>query len=77
MAREEVENTGEDMVIDGVETAQKQNYEVPDGFNANYLKIYYGDIYLLYFVMQSILLTSVLNIWWFNLCDIAYVIGSS
>lgn len=35
----------EDMVIDGVENAQNPKSEIPDGFNANYLKIYYGDTF--------------------------------
>ncbi|KAL6553676.1 hypothetical protein OROGR_007518 [Orobanche gracilis] len=42
MVRDEVENTIEDMVVDRVETEQKTSNEIPDGFNANYLKIYYG-----------------------------------
>ena len=46
MVREEAENTREDMVIDGVEKGNKTNYEVPDGFNSNYLKIYYGITFL-------------------------------
>ncbi|CAA0810568.1 Unknown protein [Striga hermonthica] len=41
----ELDNTGEDMVIDGVEAGQKQNNEIPDGFNSNYLKIYYGKFF--------------------------------
>ncbi|KAL3614633.1 hypothetical protein CASFOL_041528 [Castilleja foliolosa] len=40
-----VENTSEDMVIDGVEAVQKPDNEIPDGFNANYLKLYYGKFF--------------------------------
>lgn len=37
-----VENGGSDMVIDGNE--QKPKNTVSDGFDANYLKIYYGEL---------------------------------
>lgn len=43
MVREEADNTREDMVIDGLENGNKPNYEIPDGFNSNYLKTYYGN----------------------------------
>lgn len=46
MTREESENGPEDMLIDGNEAEaprQKQGNAIPDGFNANYLKVYYGD----------------------------------
>ncbi|XP_042004028.1 DNA primase small subunit-like isoform X1 [Salvia splendens] len=45
MVREEAENTREDMVIDGVENGHKPNYEIPDGFNSNYLKTYYVNFF--------------------------------
>ncbi|KAL0329964.1 UNVERIFIED_CONTAM: DNA primase small subunit [Sesamum radiatum] len=45
MVREEFDNMGEDMVIDGAGTEQKPSSEFPDGFNANYLKIYYGKLF--------------------------------
>ncbi|XP_011101033.1 DNA primase small subunit [Sesamum indicum] len=45
MVREEVDNMVEDMVIDGVGTEQKPSSEFPEGFNANYLKIYYGKLF--------------------------------
>lgn len=40
-------NGGDNMVIDGqeAESPEKKNVDViPDGFNANYLKVYYGDV---------------------------------
>ncbi|KAL6549869.1 hypothetical protein OROMI_020357 [Orobanche minor] len=40
-----VENKIEDMVIDRVETDQKIDNEIPDEFNTNYLKIYYGKFF--------------------------------
>ncbi|KAL8487802.1 hypothetical protein ACS0TY_024211 [Phlomoides rotata] len=42
MVKEEAENMSEDMVIDGV---KRPNQQIPDGFNANYLKIYYGNFF--------------------------------
>ncbi|EYU23367.1 hypothetical protein MIMGU_mgv1a0062362mg, partial [Erythranthe guttata] len=45
MVREEAENMNTDMAIDGVETDRKRNHEIPDGFNPNYLKIYYGRFF--------------------------------
>lgn len=39
MTKEEADNGRDDMVIDGPEQANA----VPDGFNANYLRIYYGQ----------------------------------
>ncbi|KAA8528242.1 hypothetical protein F0562_035507 [Nyssa sinensis] len=45
MTREETENGRDDMQIDGCETEQMQDNAVPDGFNANYLKVYYGKLF--------------------------------
>lgn len=45
MMEEEFENGRDDMIIDGREPEapeQKQGSAVPDEFNTNYLKIYYG-----------------------------------
>lgn len=39
-----VENRGSDMVIEGNE--QKPKNIVSDGFDANYLKIYYGEPFM-------------------------------
>ncbi|GAV65780.1 DNA_primase_S domain-containing protein, partial [Cephalotus follicularis] len=44
MAREEAENGRDDMLIDGREP-ENQGNAVPDGFNANYLKLYYGKLF--------------------------------
>ncbi|EOY25001.1 DNA primase isoform 3 [Theobroma cacao] len=41
MTKDEVENGRDDMLIDGPEQANA----VPDGFNANYLRIYYGKLF--------------------------------
>lgn len=44
MTRQEYVNGGDNMIIDGQETVspEKKNVDViPDGFNANYLKVYY------------------------------------
>ncbi|XP_022141779.1 DNA primase small subunit-like [Momordica charantia] len=43
MITEAVENGGGDMEIDGFE--QKPEKVVPDGFDVNYLKIYYGKLF--------------------------------
>lgn len=43
MTREGVENRRDDMLIDGFEHEQPQGNAIPDGFNANYLKVYYGN----------------------------------
>lgn len=48
MNREEAENCREDMEIDGNEPempAQRHADIIPDGFNANYLKAYYGKVF--------------------------------
>ncbi|KAL7122846.1 hypothetical protein ACP275_01G069600 [Erythranthe tilingii] len=45
MVREEAENMNADTAIDGVETDRKRNHEIPDEFNPNYLKIYYGRFF--------------------------------
>lgn len=45
MTNQEAKNGSEDMVIDGFEPddpAVGQYNSVPDGFNINYLKVYYG-----------------------------------
>lgn len=45
MTRGEIENGSEDMVIDEYEPGggeRRQGNAVPDEFNANYLKVYYG-----------------------------------
>jgi hypothetical protein len=52
MTREEIENGSEDMVIDEIEPVNGERTEmnaVPDGFNATYLKVYYGNTYFLQF----------------------------
>ncbi|KAL2480933.1 DNA primase [Abeliophyllum distichum] len=41
MTMEEVENGRDDMLIDGIEPKQNQNIEIPEEFNANYLRAYY------------------------------------
>ncbi|KAK8658034.1 hypothetical protein V6N13_036249 [Hibiscus sabdariffa] len=41
MTKEEAESRRDDMVIDGAEQANA----VPDGFDANYLRIYYGKLF--------------------------------
>ncbi|KAM6589423.1 hypothetical protein CsatA_012028 [Cannabis sativa] len=43
MTREEVEAVVDEMEIDGVE--QREGNAVPEGFNANYLKVYYGKLF--------------------------------
>lgn len=46
MNREEADNCREDMEIDGNEPdmpAQRHGDIMPDGFNPNYLKAYYGN----------------------------------
>jgi len=40
MTRDELENGRDDMEIDGVDPSQGNL--ISDGFNANYLKVYYG-----------------------------------
>lgn len=45
MPREESENGRDDMLIDGCEPEQPGGNSVPDGFNTNYLKIYYGKLF--------------------------------
>uniref|UniRef100_A0A2N9GAY7 DNA primase n=1 Tax=Fagus sylvatica TaxID=28930 RepID=A0A2N9GAY7_FAGSY len=48
MTREEIENGSEDMVIDEIEPVNGERTEmnaVPDGFNATYLKVYYGKLF--------------------------------
>ncbi|KAK4728865.1 hypothetical protein R3W88_021853 [Solanum pinnatisectum] len=46
MTREEVENGRDDMLIDGDEIEQRRlENAVPEGFNADYLKAYYGKIF--------------------------------
>ncbi|KAK9275327.1 hypothetical protein L1049_022590 [Liquidambar formosana] len=45
MTREEVENGRDDMLIDGCEAEQRLGNAVPDGFNVNYLKVYYGKLF--------------------------------
>ncbi|KAF4353192.1 hypothetical protein CsatB_004715 [Cannabis sativa] len=43
MTREEVEAVVDEMEIDGVE--QREGNAVPEGFNANYLQVYYGKLF--------------------------------
>ncbi|PON45231.1 DNA primase, small subunit/archaeal [Parasponia andersonii] len=43
MTREEVETGMDEMEIDGGE--QREGNAVPEGFNANYLKVYYGKLF--------------------------------
>ncbi|KAL7165531.1 hypothetical protein ACSBR2_041252 [Camellia fascicularis] len=45
MPREESENGRDDMLIDGCEPEQPGGNSVPDGFNTNYLKVYYGKLF--------------------------------
>ncbi|KAF7132718.1 hypothetical protein RHSIM_Rhsim09G0008900 [Rhododendron simsii] len=45
MAREEAENGRDDMQIDGPVPEPKRGHAVPDGFNPDYLKIYYGKLF--------------------------------
>ncbi|THF99117.1 hypothetical protein TEA_027864 [Camellia sinensis var. sinensis] len=45
MPREESENGRDDMLIDGCEPEQPRGNSVPDGFNTNYLKVYYGKLF--------------------------------
>ncbi|XP_059276334.1 uncharacterized protein LOC132030639 [Lycium ferocissimum] len=46
MTREEVENVRDEMLIDGDENEQRRlENAVPDGFNADYLKAYYGKFF--------------------------------
>ncbi|XP_043703824.1 DNA primase small subunit-like [Telopea speciosissima] len=45
MAKEEAECGRDDMLIDGCEPGQRQRNAVPEGFNANYLKLYYGKLF--------------------------------
>ncbi|XP_043715400.1 DNA primase small subunit-like [Telopea speciosissima] len=45
MIKEEAEGGREDMLIDGCEPEQRQQNAVPEGFNANYLKLYYGKLF--------------------------------
>ncbi|KAK9094201.1 hypothetical protein Scep_025670 [Stephania cephalantha] len=45
MTRLEGEGGGDDMAIDGAEPAKPQLCNVPDGFDPNYLKLYYGKLF--------------------------------
>lgn len=66
MVRDEIDNKGEGMEIDGAEKAPKANYEIREGFNANYLKIYYGETFvcsLLFFPQRLEILC--LSVFWF------------
>ncbi|XP_059443050.1 uncharacterized protein LOC132175198 isoform X2 [Corylus avellana] len=45
MTREEIGNGSEDMVIDECEPEGRERNSVPDEFNANYLKVYYGKLF--------------------------------
>ena len=61
MTKEEIENGTADMEIDQRELMNGERSElnaVPDGFNANYLKVYYGKL------SQSL----ILRIIFFNYC---------
>ncbi|KAF8389206.1 hypothetical protein HHK36_025899 [Tetracentron sinense] len=44
MTKEKVEDGNDDMLIDG-EPEQRQGNAIPEGFNANYLKVYYGKLF--------------------------------
>lgn len=49
MTREDIENGSEDMVIDEGKPEggeRMQGNAVPEGFNANYLKVYYGKLFM-------------------------------
>lgn len=43
MTGEEAGSGRDDMLIDGCEPEHPQENAVPDGFNADYLKVYYGN----------------------------------
>lgn len=43
MTGEGTENGRDHMQIDGCEPEPEQENAVPDGFNADYLKVYYGN----------------------------------
>lgn len=61
MTKEEIENGTADMEIDQRELMNGERSElnaVPDGFNANYLKVYYGKL------SQSLILRFI----FFNYC---------
>lgn len=61
MTKEEIENGTADMEIDQRELMNGERSElnaVPDGFNANYLKVYYGKL------SQSLILRYI----FFNYC---------
>ncbi|XP_042482779.1 DNA primase small subunit [Macadamia integrifolia] len=45
MNKEEAEGGRDDMLIDGCKPEQRQWNAVPEGFNANYLKLYYGKLF--------------------------------
>ncbi|XP_058182617.1 uncharacterized protein LOC131300685 isoform X1 [Rhododendron vialii] len=45
MAREEAENGRDNMQIDGPVPEPERGHAVPDGFNPDYLKIYYGKLF--------------------------------
>ncbi|XAR69722.1 hypothetical protein NMG60_11001424 [Bertholletia excelsa] len=45
MTRDNVEVGRDDMLIDGCEPQQLHENAVPEGFDANYLKVYYGKLF--------------------------------
>ncbi|KAJ0105118.1 hypothetical protein Patl1_17541 [Pistacia atlantica] len=47
MTKQEIKNGGEEMLIDRPD----QEPVIPDGFNSNYLKVYYGKFYEGFFLM--------------------------
>ena len=63
MTKEEIENGTADMEIDQRELMNGDRSElnaVPDGFNANYLKVYYGKLHIYFFDLFSLIIASVL-----------------
>ncbi|XP_077221417.1 DNA primase POLA3 isoform X2 [Tasmannia lanceolata] len=45
MTKEEIENGRDDMLIDEYVPEQRHGNTIPDGFNADYLNIYYGKLF--------------------------------
>lgn len=63
MTKEEIENGTADMEIDQRELMNGERSElnaVPDGFNANYLKVYYGKLHIYFSDLFSLIIASVL-----------------
>lgn len=43
MSGDEAENGRDEMLIDEIKPMQGQINAIPEGFNVNYLKVYYGN----------------------------------